>query len=156
MKAYTLIIATALLSLAFSGIAQVPNLSGTTTDGGNNDPPEKRKVWILSPKNARDIREQTWRNRMSVQFVEPSYSPLGEPTFRRINVNCFEPSVSIQYIENRRVYSSVYIQDPAGWTENSSGQRSLPVDMEPSAGELNAYLQRGCASGYPSYPQPIW
>lgn len=108
-------------------------------------PDGKRPVWILSPKTAKELREQSWRNRMSMQFVEPTIGEMGEPTFRKIGVNCFEPSVTIQYMDNRRLYSTVYIKDYVGWREGgSAGFRSLPVELEPSEVDLDGYLQRSC------------
>ena len=115
------------------------------------DPADPRKVWILSPSNTKEIREQTWRNRTSVQFVEPAYSAMGEPTFRRISVNCFEPSVTIQYIENRRAYNGLYIRDSGGWSDEKTSGRRLPFDVEPAPQDLERYLQQGCAGQM--YPQ---
>lgn len=115
------------------------------------DPADPRKVWILSPRSTKEVREQALRNRTSVQFVEPAYSALGEPTFRRISVNCFEPSVGVQYIENRRAYNGLYIRDTAGWSDERTSGRRLPFDVEPSAQDLERYLQQGCAGQM--YPQ---
>lgn len=118
------------------------------------DPSEPRKVWILPPSTSKQIYEQAWRNRTSVQFVEPTYSATGEPSFRRISVNCFEPSVSIQYMENRRMYNGLYIQDAGGWSDENTSGRRLPVDVEPSALDLQRYLQQGCSGQM--HPQPLW
>lgn len=116
-------------------------------------PSEPRKVWILPPRTAREIREQAWRNRTSVQFMEPAYSSTGEPAFRKISVNCFEPSVSIQYMEDRRLYNGLYIQDVGGWNDERISGRRLPIDVEPTSEELQRYLQQGC-SGQIHNPMP--
>lgn len=153
-----------LLGLAPSVMAQnYPGRAGENQSNPNEltaqnvrptPPNEPRKVWVLPPSTTKEIREQAWRNRTSVQFVEPAYSAMGEPTFRKISVNCFEPSVSIQYMENRRMYNGLYIQDVGGWSDENTSGRRLPVDVEPSAADLQRYLQQGCSGQM--YPQPLW
>ena len=146
-----------ILTAAFScGAQDMPSVSGITPTIQNvqDASSEPRKVWIIPPRTAKEIREQAWRNRMSVQFVEPTYSATGEPTFRKISVNCFEPSVSIQYMENRRIYNGLYIQDPGGWSDEGTSGRRLPLDVEPSAADLQRYLQQGCSGQM--YPQGGW
>lgn len=140
------------------GAQEMQSVPATTLDPHVQNirlaPSEPRKMWVLPPRTAKEIREQGLRNRMSIQFVEPTYSATGEAAFRKISVNCFEPSVSIQYMENRRIYNGLYIQDFGGWSDEAIAGRRLPVDIEPSTADLQRYLQQGCSGQV--YPQRAW
>lgn len=113
-----------------------------------------REVWVLSPTAQQQAWDSAQRARFGITTMEPTVDGWGNVGWKRVTVNCAEPSVSIQYTDDRnRLYADTYVYD-FGWSDVSTVpspfRRSLSFDLEPSYSDLNAYVQRVC----PVLPSP--
>lgn len=144
MKTFLILGAIAVLSVGTVG-AQTPE----PLPAPQNE--TKRPVFVLSPRQSRELRENMIRRQTGFELTGTVQTDSGNVPLR-VLVNCQEPSIHVSFSEYRsrrnqlgEHYSGLFVYSGSIWYQrNQSLTRNLPYGTEPSQQDLDMYYTTVC------------